>query len=95
MNKKKEKNIEQKLFSEFKILIKDCLENINQRDKKDIKVGELIKMLELYSKLSPRESGHKEFWDMLDKIRNESLDSKKPVKTRKVKSSKSRKVTNK
>lgn len=95
ISKKKNENIDKKLFDKFKILIVDCLENINLRDKEKIKVGELIKMLELYSKLSPRDSGHKEFWDMLDKIRNESLDSKKPVKPRKVKSSNSKKVNKK
>ncbi len=95
MNKKKEDNIDKKLFDKFKILIVDCLENILQRDKEDIKVGELIKMLELYSKLSPRDSGHKEFWDMLDKIRNKSLSSNTIAKPRKIKKDNSGKAASK
>ena len=76
-------------------MIKDCLENINRRDKEEIKVGELIKMLELYSKMSPREGGHKEFWDMLDKIRKESLGNNKNDKPQRNKNQKSKKAVEK
>ena len=83
MRKREEENIDEKLFGKFKILIIDCMDNINSRDKDDVKIGELIKMLDLYSKLSPRDSGHKEFWNMLDKIRKNSLENKKKAKPQK------------
>ena len=90
-----EKDITLVILEKIKNLINEGYENVRKQVKEKMTVGEFIKMVDLYKKLIPKDSGHKEFWDMLDKIRNESLDSKKPVKPRKLKSQKSRKVVNK
>lgn len=48
-------------------------------------------MLELYAKMSPRDGGDREFWDMLDKIRKESLGKCKNIKPKNNKIQKSKK----
>ncbi|UCE25534.1 MAG: hypothetical protein JSU74_05665 [Candidatus Zixiibacteriota bacterium] len=60
-------------------LLKDAEENA--------KVGDLIKMIELKRKLMPTDPDQREFWNMLDRIRRETLGSKKSESKTKKKAS--------
>lgn len=54
---------------------------------REVKIGDLLKMIETRRKLTPQGGDQKEFWKMIDNIRRESLE--KP-KTRRKTSAKKR-----
>jgi hypothetical protein len=83
------------ILDRIKNLIEEGYGNVRKQVKEKMTVGEFIKMVDLYKKLAPKDSGHKEFWDMLDKIRKESMHHKKPVKSHKIKCHKPGKVESK
>lgn len=59
------------------IIIKDLKNKLEQLNEgKEVKFGELIKMMELRIKSTPETAEQKKFWEMIDKIRKE----KQPVK---------------
>lgn len=64
----------------YKYYQKHC-EKLNEND--DIKIGDLLKMIELHRKIQPADSSHKQFWKMIDRIRKEN--ESKPVKSKKKK----------
>jgi hypothetical protein len=55
-------------------IVDRCLEALsgpNAEEKKHIKVAEVIKLIELHGKLSDEQTGTGEFWDMIERIREE------------------------
>jgi hypothetical protein len=46
----------------------------------DIKLGELVKMIETRRKLTPQGGDQKEFWKMIDNLRKKALEKPKPVR---------------
>jgi hypothetical protein len=51
------------------ILIVEIFQDKCKELKEEIGIKELLKMIEVYQKLSPVEPGNKKFWEMLNKIR--------------------------
>ncbi len=68
--------IKNELFKEFK------------SDKSKVKVGDLLKVLEMKNKLSVTGKAEKKFWEMINKIRESELSDKSKRTTRKRKTSK-------
>ena len=56
-------------------LIKECYRELFKNIKENAKLGDFLKMIELRRKLAPAESDQKKFWNMLDKIRRDTLSS--------------------
>jgi hypothetical protein len=54
-------------------LIKKYYDTLVKTAEQHAKLEGLIKMIELRHKLAPADSDRKEFWKMLDEIRNEKL----------------------
>lgn len=54
-------------------LIGQCYRKLLKSAKKNPKLGDLIKMIELRRKLAPGDADQKRFWQMLEKIRREEL----------------------
>ena len=54
-------------------LIQEYYEAIKYKAKDDAKLGDLLKMLELRRKLTPESTEKKELWDLLERIRGESM----------------------
>ncbi len=48
---------------------RELLKNLSE----NVKLGDFIKMIELRRKLAPADAAQKEFWKMLEKIRQEAL----------------------
>ena len=70
------KSQKQPRFSSDKKLldfIKDEIEKQVRSGKIKLKVGDLLKILELQNKLSKDSSAEEKFWEMLEKIRQEEL----------------------
>ena len=45
-----------------------------------VKIGDLLKMLEIHKKLAPTSGEQKKFWEMVDQLRKKELPLKTPVK---------------
>ncbi len=58
-------------------LIKKYGDQLLSDAEKNAKVGDLIKMIELKRKLMPADADQQKFWNMLERIRNETLGGKK------------------
>lgn len=69
-------SIKNKLYKEFR------------SDNSKVKVGDLLKVLEMKNKLSVTGEAEKKFWEMINKIREEELTDKRKKTTRKRKISK-------
>ena len=54
-------------------LIQRCYRELSENEKINAKLGDLLKMIELRRKLAPGDSDQKEFWSMLEQIRQEAL----------------------
>ena len=54
-------------------LIDGCYGAILETLKKDAKLGDLLKMIELRRKLTPNEEEQKQFWSMLESVRQKHL----------------------
>ena len=54
-------------------LIGKYYEELRQTVEKHVKLGDFIKMIELRRKLTPGDTDQKQFWRMLEKIRQEAL----------------------
>ncbi len=70
-------NKEDDKFAELDVLddlIKNYYEKLTVNGDEKIKLGDLLKMIELRRKLSPENSEQKKFWKMLNKIRKENLE---------------------
>ena len=59
-------------------LIERFYKEVNDETIKGMKLGDLLKMIEIRRKLLPGGKDQKEFWKMIDNIRRESLDQSKP-----------------
>ncbi len=57
--------VERLIRAQFKGLLNAMNENT--------KIGDFAKMIELHRKLAPDQSDQKEFWDMIEKIRQDDL----------------------
>jgi hypothetical protein len=68
--------LKNKLFHEFK------------EDKSNVKVGDLLKVLEMKNKLSVTGKAEKKFWEMINKIREAELSGKGKKRTKKPATSK-------
>ena len=59
----------------------------DEKKRKDIKIGDLLKVIEMKNKLSVAGKAEKKFWEMIDDLRRETLGGKrKTQKTAKKKS---------
>jgi hypothetical protein len=58
-------------------LISQCYGELLRSVKGNAKLGDFIKMIELRRKLAPKDSDQREFWDMLDRIREKMLPGTK------------------
>ena len=67
------------LIDRLDALIEAGFDNVMETAKEQVTIGEFLKMVDMRLKLSAKEPGNKEFWDMLERIRKEQLDDKKPV----------------
>ena len=54
-------------------LISNYYKQLLKKGEEPVKLGDLLKMIELKRKLSPENSEQKKFWKMLNKIRKENL----------------------
>ncbi|MGH8015122.1 MAG: hypothetical protein ACREBV_02925 [Candidatus Zixiibacteriota bacterium] len=54
-------------------LIKRYYEKLIDEIDKNLKPGDLLKMIELHHKLAPSKAEQEQFWNMIDKIRRDSL----------------------
>jgi len=74
-------------LSDLEILeeLRNILYNAIRDKESQPKVGDLLKVIELKRKLSVEGKGEKQFWDMVNKIREKELN-KPPRKTAKKKS---------
>jgi hypothetical protein len=68
--------------------IKNRLYKEFRSDNSEVKVGDLLKVLEMKNKLSVTGKAEKIFWEMINKIREEELTDKGKKTTRKRKISK-------
>jgi hypothetical protein len=59
-----------------------------KNDKTQVKVGDLLKVIEMKNKLSVTGKAEKKFWEMINKIRKEELSDKSKSNSRKRKTSK-------
>ncbi len=57
-------------------LIENYYNQLLKHGDEKIKLGDLLKMIELKRKLSPEGSEQKKFWKMLNKIRKDNLQNK-------------------
>ena len=70
-------------------VIEECLPAVLARAREEGKLGDWIKMIELYRKIAPDEQSQKEFWDNLEKIRHDVLKDKKKRSRKRGKAGKS------
>jgi hypothetical protein len=63
-------------------LIEEHYNGLKGKIGQSAKIGDFIKMIDLRRKLAPADVDHREFWSMLEKIRQETLRPKKPRKTK-------------
>lgn len=63
------------LIAELDRLIELMIKEITQQISKHAKLGDFIRMVELRYKLLPDNSSQKDFWKMMEKIRQEKLPS--------------------
>jgi hypothetical protein len=61
-------------------LIGTCYKQLLAETKSNAKLGDLLKMIELRRKLTPSDSAQKEFWQMLERIRKDTLPQKGTTK---------------
>ncbi|MFZ1684008.1 MAG: hypothetical protein WAU88_07725 [Candidatus Zixiibacteriota bacterium] len=61
-------------------LIGTCYRQLIKENKANAKLGDLLKMIELRRKLTPSDSAQKEFWQMLEQIRKDTLPQKGATK---------------
>ena len=66
-------------------LIKRNAKKFLNEQQEPVKLGDLLKMIELKRKLSPTDAEQKKFWKMLDQIRKETLETEKPKPPKKEK----------
>lgn len=66
-------------------LIENYYELLIKNGDEKVKLGDLLKMIELKRKLAPENSEQKKFWKMLNKIRKENLQSKKDKNHKQIK----------
>lgn len=64
-------------------LINKFYNEIKNKDLQEVKLGDLLKMIETRRKLTPQGGDQKDFWKMIDNIRRESLEKPKPKSKRK------------
>ena len=64
-------------------LISKFYSQIKDKKLQEVKLGDLLKMIETKRKLTPQGGDQKEFWKMIDNIRQESLERLKPKLKRK------------
>jgi hypothetical protein len=57
-------------------LIGTCYRQLITENRANAKLGDLLKMIELRRKLTPSDSSQKEFWQMLELIRSDTLPHK-------------------
>jgi hypothetical protein len=69
-------------------LIKEHYNELKKQVGQEARIGDFIKMIELRRKLAPADVDQREFWSMLEKIRQDTLRPKKPRKTKTRKSAK-------
>ena len=55
-------------------LIRKYYQELLKSVKKNVKMGDFIKMIEFRRKLAPANSAQKKFWAMLDKVRKDALN---------------------
>jgi hypothetical protein len=67
-------------LSELDKLIEECYKELCTSLKGKAKLGDFIKMMELRRKLAPSDSAQREFWQMLERIRSETLPAKEESK---------------
>jgi len=63
-------------------LIKNYSSQLLKNGDEKIKLGDLLKMIELRRKLSPENSEQKKFWKMLNKVRKENLQNNDNVQNK-------------
>ncbi len=82
-----------RIIEKLDTLIDAMLEQIESEVSKHTKLGDLIRMIHLRYKLMPDHSSQKEFWKMVEKIRQEKLpaappeDSARAIRTERKKAS--------
>jgi len=59
------------------VLIEKGYQALVKQETVEIKLGELIKMIETRRKLTPQGGDQKKFWEMIDNLRRESLGKSK------------------
>jgi hypothetical protein len=59
-------------------LIEKWHEELKDKAEEQAKLGDFLKMIELRHKLAPGNSGSKQFWKMLEQIRQEALQKDAP-----------------
>jgi len=59
------------------VLIDESFADVRNNAREETTLKEFLKMAELYHKLSPKEFGGKEYWDMIEQIRRDALSGKK------------------
>jgi hypothetical protein len=64
-------------------LIRKCCAELCKSTKMNAKLGDFIKMIELRRELAPAKSDQQKFWEMLEGVRQATLQKKtqEPVKT--------------
>lgn len=63
-------------------LIQNYYTQLLKNGDEKIKLGDLLKMIELKRKLSPENSEQKKFWKMLNKVRKENLQNNNKEKNK-------------
>lgn len=71
-NQENEYALELKVLDE---LITNYYKKLLKKEDESVKLGDLLKMIELKRKLAPENSEQKKFWKMLNKIRKENLQN--------------------
>jgi hypothetical protein len=66
-------------------LIRRCYRELKNIIEQNPKLGDFIKMIELRRKLAPSDADQKEFWRMLEQIRQEELQTNNVKSPRKKK----------
>ena len=64
-------------------LIRRCYSELLKSIKENAKLGDFIKMIELRRKLAPGDSNQREFWKMLETIRQETASNRRVKKSTK------------
>jgi len=64
-------DLKKSLYDDFK----------NEKKRKDVKIGDILKVIEMKSKLSVAGKAEKKFWEMIDELRRETLGDKRKART--------------